>query len=189
MKKHNIIIIIIGMALVLASGTLFLCEYFGFFGAGYDPSAVTASLVERFGPRDVRPDGGFGSLVSDTMPVCEIGGVDTLGLIEVRDHSLAVLSSHYNSARDYRRLACHHSGSVGTSDLTLVSGKPFEFLSTVDVGDPVTFTIATGEKYTYKVCEVHHPSVLKLDALDSKYSASLVLVYKKAGANIVVMCE
>ena len=153
-KKFLIIIIVIAVVAALASVLILLAANSN--NIVIDVSSATSKIESVLPPRS---EGTAEKRYNSEMPVMNIDGNDFIGLIEVPERNVKLpVYSKWNE-KAVRIVPCRYSGSI--YDLNLIIGGTemnggFEFLTSLEKGETVTFTEMTGKEYTFKVDSVFH---------------------------------
>lgn len=127
------------------------------------------------------------------MPVATVNGYDCIGVIDIPglNRRLPVLSTW---SYDLLRVApCRYDGSAYTGDLIIAAHNyraHFGSLSTLQIGDRVSFTDADGHVFSYDVTEVGtiNPDATK-QLLDGNWDLTLFTCTLGNTYRVVVRCR
>ena len=200
-RKISLVFVILGLLLLL--GAAVLAGYFFFENrsaanlsaaiaqqiqfpeASSDPSADVPPSRQEIPDYQLNPN--------MEMPVATVNGYDCIGVIDIPglNRRLPVLSTW---SYDLLRVApCRYDGSAYTGDLIIAAHNyraHFGSLSTLQIGDRVSFTDADGHVFSYDVTEVGtiNPDATK-QLLDGNWDLTLFTCTLGNTYRVVVRCR
>jgi len=161
----------------------------GAAGASPGISAPTAPPAAET-PDASAPDAG--AAPADGTSYVVVGKIAYMGIIKIPKLSIELPVNYSWSYPALKNSPCRYSGSVETNDLVIAAHSyktHFRYINTLEPGDEVIFTDASGTEYRYTVVttDVVHPSDTR-SVVTSPYDLSLFTCTYDSRSRTVVRC-
>lgn len=186
-KKLGIIFMILGVLLIFSAGALLSYNRMTDQEANEAAQEVLPDMKEA-----IAEQGEAEPVISDEMKTVEIDGYEYIGYlsIPVLELELPVMAQW-----DYTRLKlapCLYFGSVKTNDMVIAAhnySRHFGRLKQLKTGDPVCFTDAEGNIYTYEVggIETLPPDAVE-EMIESEWELTLYTCTYGGAERVTVRC-
>lgn len=184
-KRYAACILVIAAALV----TIALMLMVSHKSAVNDPALVAEKIENILPPLS---QGTKESRYYTEMPMMNIDGSDYVGIIQVPSGNIKLpVYSHWDESCAMC-VPCRYSGSIYNDDL-IIGGQndnnSLGFLTSLNIGDTITFTDMLGRVYSYKVGSVCHKTDYVPDTVGSGEGLLLFSYLSDVSRYIFVVCK